>query len=273
MPDLPPAPPLDASPQPFEVTLIHKAGSDNGWHRAAAPGTLDAPPWMTLTSHNADGSVRLARAVDGSCALQADAPIMRGLEAEGHEWHATPDGPAVLAPDLDALHRLCRRAWQLAREPADTPADTLSARLAREGVARGPDGDELNPASTTREATVRLRVGQDVFRAALDDYWGCCPLTGIADRALLRASHIVPWRLCESDAERLDVHNGLLLAAHWDAAFDAGLVTFDDEGRAVASPHLSPEARAALAPEAAVLPLTDGHKKRLARHRAEIFRG
>ena len=39
---------------------------------------------------------------------------------------------------------------------------------------------------------------------------------------MLRASHSVPWAACASDAERLDVHNGLLLAAHWDAAFDAG---------------------------------------------------
>jgi len=46
------------------------------------------------------------------------------------------------------------------------------------------------------------------------DYWqGRCPLTGISDPALLRASHIVPWAECETDAQRLDVHNGLLLAA------------------------------------------------------------
>ena len=44
-------------------------------------------------------------------------------------------------------------------------------------------------------------------------YWGgCCPLTGITtDPALLRASHIVPWAECATDAEQLDVHNGLLL--------------------------------------------------------------
>ena len=41
-------------------------------------------------------------------------------------------------------------------------------------------------------------------------YWrGRCPLTGITDPALLRASHIVPWEECETDAQRLDVHNGL----------------------------------------------------------------
>jgi len=37
----------------------------------------------------------------------------------------------------------------------------------------------------------------------------------------LRASNIIPWAGCD-DAQRLDVHNGLLLSGLWDAAFDAG---------------------------------------------------
>ena len=55
-------------------------------------------------------------------------------------------------------------------------------------------------------------------------------MTGVADPALLRASHIVPWAECDDDAQRLDVYNGLLLSALWDAAFDAGKVSFSDEG-------------------------------------------
>jgi hypothetical protein len=50
-------------------------------------------------------------------------------------------------------------------------------------------------------------------------------VTGIAQPALLRASHIKPWAHCGNNAERLDVHNGFLLTADWDAAFDAGLVS------------------------------------------------
>ena len=77
------------------------------------------------------------------------------------------------------------------------------------------------PRATEAERLVVLRIGQDIFRASLMDYWqGRCPLTGISDRPLLRASHTIPWSECESDAERLDVHNGLLLSALWDAAFD-----------------------------------------------------
>jgi putative restriction endonuclease len=62
------------------------------------------------------------------------------------------------------------------------------------------------------------------------DYWGGrSPLTGITEPVLLRASHILPWAQ-STDEQRLDVYNGLLLSALWDAAFDAGLVSFGDNG-------------------------------------------
>ena len=84
-------------------------------------------------------------------------------------------------------------------------------------------------------------------QAALLDYWGGrCPLTGIADPALLRASHIVPWAECDTDAQRLDVHNGRLLSALWDAAFDAGLISFADDGALLTAISLSLVARAVL---------------------------
>jgi hypothetical protein len=99
------------------------------------------------------------------------------------------------------------------------------------------------------------------------DYWQrCCPLTGISDAPLLRTSHIIPWSECDSDAERLDVHNDLLLSALWDAAFDRALVTFDDHGRPEFSPSLSDQGRAELRWSAAI-PLTVEHRRRLARHR------
>jgi putative restriction endonuclease len=42
------------------------------------------------------------------------------------------------------------------------------------------------------------------------------------------------------------VHNGLLLSALWDAAFDTGLVSFADDGIVLDSPDLSAIARTAL---------------------------
>ena len=57
---------------------------------------------------------------------------------------------------------------------------------------------------------------------------------------------MTPWAECESDEKRLDVHNGLLLSALWDAAFDAGLVSFADDGTAIGSPHLTSDSSSAL---------------------------
>lgn len=79
------------------------------------------------------------------------------------------------------------------------------------------------PKTTEAERLVVQRVGQDLFRSALLDFWGgkCC-VTGLALPQLLRASHIRPWSACETDEQRLDVFNGLLLSPNLDALFDGG---------------------------------------------------
>lgn len=82
-------------------------------------------------------------------------------------------------------------------------------------------------------------VGQDIFRQGLMEFWeGRCAITGLAVPELLRASHIKPWADCATDAERLDVYNGLLLAPHLDALFDQGFITIAADGRVVRSPAL-----------------------------------
>jgi predicted restriction endonuclease len=91
------------------------------------------------------------------------------------------------------------------------------------------------------------RVGKDVFRATLMDYWGGrCAVTGCAEPLLLRGSHIKAWALCATDAERLEVKNGLLLAANLDAAFDAGPIDVDDAGQIRFAERFSPADRLAV---------------------------
>ncbi len=103
------------------------------------------------------------------------------------------------------------------------------------------------PRSTEAERVIVGRVGQDLFRAALFDYWqGRCCITGLDVPELLRASHIKPWASCENDNERLDVFNGLLLAPQLDAMFDAGWLTVAHDGEVAVSPALSAQARETL---------------------------
>lgn len=91
---------------------------------------------------------------------------------------------------------------------------------------------------------------------------------------LLRASHIKPWADCASDAERLDVFNGLLLAPHLDAAFDGGFITFADDGGLLVSPQLSSAARATLHLDGnhGIGRLSPEHASYLAYHRDSVFR-
>jgi predicted restriction endonuclease len=88
---------------------------------------------------------------------------------------------------------------------------------------------------------------------------------------LVRASHIVARADCETDAIRLNVHNGLLLSALWDAAFDAGLVSSSDAGEVLRSPGLSEIAASALqlTPNLRLPALTDAHRVHLQRHRTK----
>ncbi|MDP9809901.1 putative restriction endonuclease [Rhizobium tibeticum] len=180
--------------------------------------------------------------------------IGRGFEqavpcAKGHT-------AAFVFADLEQLYSGVSQTYRLSMSLPTLPLERFQQETAGLG-------------ETEAETLTRIRIGQDIFRDALMDYWnGACPLTGITDRELLRASHITPWAKCSSDAQRLDVHNGLLLSSLWDAAFDAGLVTFDDGGKAVASPMLSDTAAERLslssAPE---LSLTPAHRENLAWHR------
>jgi putative restriction endonuclease len=111
--------------------------------------------------------------------------------------------------------------------------------LANADLTIAADEPQQVPEETETTGTVRRRVGQSFFRGCvLGAYESKCCLTGIAAPELLRASHIIPWS--ESEARRLDPHNGLCLNALHDAAFDRGLIAFDDEFRCVLSPELAP---------------------------------
>jgi putative restriction endonuclease len=94
----------------------------------------------------------------------------------------------------------------------------------------------MQPAGATEAAAlVRARKGQGLFRARVASYSSKCRVTGVAEPSLLRASHIKPWSKCESNEERLDGANGLLLSPHVDLLFDRGLLTFRPAGELVIS--------------------------------------
>ncbi|EML5474099.1 HNH endonuclease [Pseudomonas aeruginosa] len=128
--------------------------------------------------------------------------------------------------------------------------------------------------STEREAIVRARVGQGVYRRALLKHWQGCAVSGVALASMLRASHIKPWRDA-THLERLDPFNGLLLTPNLDQAFDQGLITFTDEGDVVIAQALTTELQLALGinPQCRLRRLHDRHLNYLAWHREHVFSG
>jgi hypothetical protein len=95
--------------------------------------------------------------------------------------------------------------------------------------------------STEKQAVVLARRGQGKYRNNLEQVETRCRITGVSDRRLLRASHIKPWRSCETHQERLDGRNGLLLAPHIDHLFDRGYISFSDDGAVLVSPRIDPK--------------------------------
>ncbi len=134
--------------------------------------------------------------------------------------------------DVPALHGVLRRAFQFSRALPDAPLRRFEARTRN------------LPRATEVERLVLQGIGQDMFREDLLDYRdGRCAVAGLAVQELLRASHVKPWADCETDAERLDVFNGLLLAPHIDAAFDGGFITVADDGTGVSRDRPPPRSR------------------------------
>ena len=94
---------------------------------------------------------------------------------------------------------------------------------------------------TERDALVKSRVGQGVFRKQLiEKYNSSCIITGINEKRLLIASHIKPWAVSTNE-ERLSSENGLLLSPTFDKLFDCGLITFADTGKIIISSQISSE--------------------------------
>lgn len=93
--------------------------------------------------------------------------------------------------------------------------------------------------STSRTAIIQARRGQGTYRRNVEANEKSCRLTGVTNPALLIASHIRPWRSCETSSQRLDGMNGLLLTPDADLLFDRGFITFEDDGAVRVSPRFA----------------------------------
>ncbi len=223
-------------------------------------------------------------------AFMAKRPVTRKKQNEadfGHqvnivfEQNAQPVLKSQLAPDfLNRFNESCSTKVFTNKGVAQFYMSQLSTEaglflLETMGLSNSPidtlvdEGSQRPVEITEREALVLARIGQGVFRQELLARWNdSCALTGLRNKALLVASHIVPWADATNE-ERLDVDNGLLLVVHMDCLFDRGLISFADDGELLLSNLLVEDDRKvfSLASYKGISGLTEGNKRFLGRHR------
>lgn len=219
--------------QMLEAHYLHPDQSITVKELAEAAGY---PQTRTANLHYGNLGKRVLKALPGYEPTRRghnNSPQWTMVIAKGRHEFGT-SGPWLwrLRPQVvDALDQL---GWFPKSEPLHTPLSDL------EEFDDDPATDELRKRNKTQyEALRQSRIGQGDFRNDLLKYWGRkCAVTRVENAALLRASHIKPWRYSDND-ERLNKYNGLLLQPNLDAAFDACLISFEDDGRILISKSLS----------------------------------
>ena len=235
---------------PLDRLRIEKAATDCGFE-------------MTPLERDGGLELRSARFPETVLVEPTTSSTLRVSAARAVLLDSVDGAGIVVVSGFGALYDVLRTAAAHARTLPNRVADAFLRETA--GM----------PKATEAERLVVERVGQGLFRGALLDYWqGKCCVTGLDVPVLLRASHIRPWAHCETDEQRLDVFNGLLLAPHLDALFDAGFMTVADDGTVMLAAALSIDQlqKLGLTRDLAVHGLRAEHLKYLGFHRRSVWR-
>lgn len=249
---------MDASTQ----NILEKCAVDAGF--SVLHGSRG--DWLVFEAHAAPISIALTVGPDEQYLIGTS---HRGV---GQEYSSILERSLLCLPGYDCfvvdgsseLFRVAQRMWELSVSLPEEPLEKYNQEIGR-----------IKFSSTEAFRLKKERVGQQVFRKALIGYWeGRCAVTGVESSDLLVASHIIPWSKCESDKERLNVHNGILLVATLDAAFDSGLITFMDCGKVQISRSLSSKDRLAsgIIDDLQISRLNEEIRIRLSWHRKNLFR-
>jgi len=160
-------------------------------------------------------------------------------------------------------------------------SDQVGLELAMPDILRWEDyvadaitkNEEIS--TTEREALVMARRGQGRFKNNVQLHERRCRVTGVDRIEHLIASHCKPWRDCDSNEERLDGENGLLLTPSIDHLFDRGFISFENDGRLLVSSvaHKDSLRRMGVPVDEVrdVGSFSDGQKHYLEYHRENLF--
>lgn len=117
-------------------------------------------------------------------------------------------------------------------------SELLLAQRAEEVTGKNITLAEIDyPEGTEKEILVRQRVNQNFFReTVLSSYMSQCCITGLKDRKLLEACHIVSW--VEDTKNRTNPKNGLCMNPLFHKAYDKHLIGISPDYRIVVSNRL-----------------------------------
>lgn len=164
------------------------------------------------------------------------------------------------------------RAWASDVTGVHTPA-TAQAEWEEDLVQRIEKDTKIE--ITEKKQVILARRGQGKFRERVSKIEHACRVTRVNRPEHLIASHCKPWRDCESNDERLDGENGLLLTPTVDHLFDRGFISFEDSGEVLISPvaHRESLKRMGIDPDAriSVGGFTEGQRRYLDFHRNAVF--
>jgi hypothetical protein len=205
------------------------------------------------------------------------APLLPGKYSPVNPSSGNGNEKAYLAQISEAVFDLIIRGQEdVAARLQQLPPSLVDPTVQLDDIAERTIEIDQSLTDTEKEQLVLARRGQGRFRAQLIERYGKCIMTGIADPALLVASHIKPWRVGKDASERLNVNNGLLLSPHIDHLFDRGFVTFSEAGTLIVSGVVSPQDIARMGITNTMLekpcgPFTEETKGYLQYHRDVVF--
>ena len=136
-----------------------------------------------------------------------------------HHFNIRNEHKGLLSKDYSNISVLDENARQLIESFIETRSE------AKNLIERKP----INPnkKDTERNATVKVRVYQDVLKEyLLENYNHKCAFCEIDQPELLIASHIVPWSIDKT--KRLELENCILLCIMHDKLFDKGFITLNE---------------------------------------------
>lgn len=204
------------------LNLYHKLTF--GQMHARHPLIVEVAEKMSRTANSLAMKLCNLASLDPALKLRGVKGLPGASALDGEMWQRFHSELNELAPASEEAFR------QLYKVSDDCEVDVIP----KEGVIIRK---RTAPTVTESTATIKIRRGQEFFRdSVLNNFDGQCGISQLAVRELLIASHILPW--ASNPAERLNVRNGLCLSRIHDAAFDQGLIAFDDSLQLVLSKRL-----------------------------------